>query len=290
MRFGFIFLLLFAFSSLQSQQNTLLWEVSGNGLEKPSYLFGTIHLRDKRVFCFPDSVLIAFDKSDVLALEIVIDLSDSKAIMDKIMIKDESKYLKKLLTKEEYKKVKKAVAKNLDPAMLLIMDKMLPVLIAADLMGSQTNKDEKYPMDLYLQKQGEKKQKTLYSLESVESQYAVLEKISLEKQKEELLAVVDSMAMYKKLTDSMINLYMHQDIEALYCITNSYNTSFDEEWQEEMLDKRNVGMVAQLKEKMKEGSVFVAVGAGHLPGTTGLIFLLKMQGYTVRPVYSTCTK
>ncbi|MCX6182081.1 MAG: TraB/GumN family protein [Bacteroidetes bacterium] len=290
MRFCFIFILFFVFSSLHAQNNTLLWEVSGKGLQKPSYLFGTIHLRDKRVFCFPDSVTIAFENSDVLALEIVMDFNDPKAVLDKIMIKNDSQSLKNLLTKQEYKKVKKTVAKNLDPTMLLVMDKVLPVLIAAELMSSQTEKDEKYPMDLYLQKQAEKKGKMLYSLESIESQYAVLEKISIEKQKEELLAVVDSMAMYKQLTDSMIALYQHQDIEALYCITNSYNSSFDEAWQEELLDKRNVLMVEKLNEKMKEGSVFVAVGAGHLPGATGLIVLLKAQGYTVRPVYSKCTK
>jgi uncharacterized protein YbaP (TraB family) len=290
MRYCLAFLLFSFFFSLQSQKNTLLWEVSGNGLEKPSYLFGTIHLQDKRVFCFSDSMLIAFDKSDILALEIVMDFSDPKAIIEKIMIKDESKSLKNLLTKQQYKKVKKAVSKNLDVTMVLMMDKILPVLIAAELMSSQTHKDEKYPMDLYLQKQAEKKEKKLFSLESIDSQYAVLDKISIENQKEELLAVVDSMEVYKQITDSMITLYQQQNIEALYCITNNYNSSFDEAWQEKLLDKRNVAMVTKLKEKMKEGSVFVAVGAGHLPGATGLIFLLKAQGYTVRPVYSTCTK
>ncbi|MFM7024045.1 MAG: TraB/GumN family protein [Flavobacteriales bacterium] len=289
MRF-YLFLLFLLFASLlKAQQNTLLWEVSGNGLEKPSYLFGTIHLQDKRVFCFPDSVKIAFDSCDVLALEIVMDFSNPQELLSKIMIKDESQSLKNILTKQEYKKVKKAVSKNLDPAMILMMDKILPVLIAAELMSSQTHKDEKYPMDLYLQKQAEKKGKVLYSLESIESQYTVLEKISIEKQKEELLAVVDSMSVYKTLTDSMILLYQQQKIEELYCITNSYNSSFDEAWQEELLDKRNVAMVEKLKEKMKEGSVFVAVGAGHLPGTTGLVFLLNQAGYRVRPVYSQCT-
>jgi len=127
-------------------------------------------------------------------------------------------------------------------------------------------------------------------LESIDSQYAVLDKIDIEKQKEELLAVVDSMELYKQITDSMISLYQHQDIESLFCITNNYNSTFDEAWQEELLDKRNLTMVDKLKEKMKEGSVFVAVGAGHLSGATGLISLLKAEGYTVRPLYSNCTK
>jgi len=290
MRFTLLCFLFFMSIFLHAQKNSVLWEVSGNGLEKSSYLFGTIHLQDKRVFCFPDSVWIVFENIDILALEIVMNFDDPKAIAEKIMIKDQSKSLKNILSKKEYKRVKKSVNKNLGLTMSLMMDKILPMMIAAELMSSQTNKDEKLPMDLYLQKSAEKKQKKLFSLESIDSQFSVLDNIPIDKQKEELLNVVDSMEKYKQLADSMIVLYQQQNIEALYKITDEGSSSFDEALEAELLDKRNKAMVTKLKDKMKEGSVFVAVGAGHLWGDNGLIHLLQMQGYSVRPVYSTCTK
>ena len=275
--------------ALNAQQNSLLWEVSGNGLTQSSYLFGTIHLQDKRVFCFPDSLANAMDSVKVVALEIVVNFDDPKALLDKIILKDEEKSLKKILTKQEYKKVKKAVAANCALSMTLMMDKVLPVLVAAELMSSQTHKDEKYPMDLYLQKRAEKKGKTLLSLESIESQFSVLDRIPIEKQKEELLAVVDSLEYYKILTDSMISLYQQQNVQALFTMSDDYNSAFDAAWQVDLLDNRNLAMAEKIIAQMPLANMLVAVGAAHLPGSKGLVKLLQQAGYTVRPLYSLCS-
>ena len=60
--------------SQQSRSNyNLLWKISGNGLKKPSYLFGTMHLKDKRVFDFSDSVLVKLDECPAFAMEILPD-------------------------------------------------------------------------------------------------------------------------------------------------------------------------------------------------------------------------
>jgi uncharacterized protein YbaP (TraB family) len=48
----------------------LLWRISGNGLSKPSYLYGTIHLTDKRVFNFGDSLYAALESSAGYAMEL----------------------------------------------------------------------------------------------------------------------------------------------------------------------------------------------------------------------------
>ena len=48
---------------------SLLWEISGNGLKKPSYLFGTMHVSDKLAFHLGDSFYNAIKSSDVVALE-----------------------------------------------------------------------------------------------------------------------------------------------------------------------------------------------------------------------------
>ena len=49
---------------------TLLWEITGNGLTKPSYLFGTMHVSSKMVFHLSDSFYLGIKNSDVVALEL----------------------------------------------------------------------------------------------------------------------------------------------------------------------------------------------------------------------------
>ena len=49
---------------------SLLWEISGNGLKKPSYLFGTMHVSSKMVFHLSDSFYIAIKNVDAVALEL----------------------------------------------------------------------------------------------------------------------------------------------------------------------------------------------------------------------------
>jgi len=48
----------------------LLWEITGNGLQKPSYLFGTMHVSSKLVFHLSDSFYLDIRNADVVALEL----------------------------------------------------------------------------------------------------------------------------------------------------------------------------------------------------------------------------
>src|SRR4051812_19040402 len=79
----------------------LLWKISGNGLNKPSYLFGTMHLRDKRVFDFSDSVLVKLQECDAFAMEVIPD-SILVVLFDHIMKekKDTTNYLIQQLSPE----------------------------------------------------------------------------------------------------------------------------------------------------------------------------------------------
>ncbi len=282
--------LLFFVSSINAQQNSLFWEISGNGLNKPSYLYGTMHLRDSRLFCLPDSAQQKLDSCSVLALEVVIDFSDRKALLNAILIQDENQYLSKILSKEEYKKVKKSVKANCDIATLLMMDKMRPLMLAASIMESQTKCDVTYPMDMQFQLNAQKQGKALYSLESAQSQIAVLDKIPTSIQKQELMSTIDSLPQIKIVMDSLIQMYLKQDLIGLQQTSESISAEFDSLWQVEMLDKRNEIMVSGIKTMLPQGNAFVAIGAAHLGGEKGIIELLRMQGYTVRPIFSVCTR
>src|SRR5690606_21527821 len=66
--------LLFSFTPGYSQNTPvykgLLWEISGKGMKKPSYLYGTMHVSNKIAFHLTDTFFIALKNCDMVALEI----------------------------------------------------------------------------------------------------------------------------------------------------------------------------------------------------------------------------
>jgi uncharacterized protein YbaP (TraB family) len=70
-----ILLISFLFLLASQSYSQLLWEISGNGLEKPSFLYGTMHLGDDRIYQFNDSLMPLFNQGDVFAGEIILEQS-----------------------------------------------------------------------------------------------------------------------------------------------------------------------------------------------------------------------
>lgn len=76
----FIFCLLLHFAN--AQEKSLLWQISGNGLAKPSYLYGTIHLICPNDYFMTDSTKAAFARTEQVYLELDM---DDPSIMSKMM-------------------------------------------------------------------------------------------------------------------------------------------------------------------------------------------------------------
>src|ERR1043166_6774740 len=104
---------LFLNNYLNAQQSSLLWKISGKNLTKPSYVYGTMHSRDKRAHEFGDSVMIKFNDCDAVALELLTGemMQDPFGMLNYIMMKDTT--LDMLLSKKDYQLVKNYSAENL---------------------------------------------------------------------------------------------------------------------------------------------------------------------------------
>ena len=125
--------------------------------------------------------------------------------------------------------------------------------------------------------------KEIKGLETMQFQASVFDSIPYEWQAKELLKNIDSFSVYKKEFDEMINLYKSQQLDSMQnmLVKSEFGS---EQYEDLLLNDRNKKWVKELKEIMKNESVFVAVGAGHLTGEYGLISLLKKEGYTVEPL------
>ena len=264
--------------------NTLLWEISGNGLKKPSYLFGTYHLISAK---FADTMKVLQEKlesADAVVGEIVMDSSMQSKMAPFLIMKDNT--LDHLLTKAEFKEVEDYFKTKQPGFELEQMNKFKPAMISIMMVlfespdmlnGISEGIDDSF------QKYARKNGKSLYGLETAEYQGALLFDSDLQKQKKALLKSIREADKSIQQMEELKTNYIAQDIDKL---TNFFKIQDEEtkEFMTELLKNRNKRWLDQLPALMQNQSLFIAVGAGHLVGTEGLIKGLQLKGYILQPV------
>jgi uncharacterized protein YbaP (TraB family) len=283
---GFLFVL---FSVLvigqQPYSKTLLWRISGKGLTKPSYLFGTMHLNDKRLFRFGDSVYRAIENCEGLAIEVSPD--EMGAYMaNKMFDEFEGKRkVKDLYNEEDFEKYSAQLSKKFKkPA-----EKITTNDIVKEKNKWMSDIMEKGEMptfvDAYLYNIARKQGKWLGGIEDMSDQAGLMDDL-VDKSDIEYLLANDQATISKSgnsMIDKMIALYTSEDIEAIEALSLASTSA---EQKDLVLIKRNVKMARRIDSLTALRTMFLAVGAAHLPGDSGVIDLLRKRGFTVEPVMS----
>lgn len=267
---------------VNADDNSLLWEVSGNGLQKSSYLFGTFHLMCKDDIRFSGQLVAAVTNADLLYLEM--DMDDPSIMLSGLLMMNmkNGKKLQDLYTAEEYQKITGFFKDTLHMPIGLLQS-VKPYFLAAMLYPKMMPCKTVSGVEEELMKIAKQQKKEIKGLETIEFQSAVFDSIPYEEQAKELLKSIDSLTSYQKYFDTMLTVYKTQrlmEIEKLF-----KDTEFGMEGHQDLLlNDRNKNWVGQLKSIVKKESVFVAVGAGHLVGEQGLISLLRKEGYVLKPL------
>ncbi|MBL0183075.1 MAG: TraB/GumN family protein [Chitinophagaceae bacterium] len=265
-----------------ADNNTLLWEVSGNGLAAPSYLFGTFHMLCKDEIKFSDALKQAVNNSAEVYMEL--DMDDPGVLLGglSMMSMKGGKKLKDILTEDEYKRVEIFFKDSLKSSLNMFQG-MKPLLLTSLVYPKLMPCAAVTSVEEQLVKLAKQNKKEIRGLETMAFQASVFDSIPYKEQADELLKTIGSLSKSKRLFDSMVKAYKSQNMSLLENMLT--NDDFGMEGSQDVLvNKRNENWVVQLKDIMKKEPVFVATGAGHLPGKDGLIALLLQQGYTVRPV------
>ena len=277
-------LALFFFLAFTSSAQSVLWKITGKGLTKPSYLFGTIHIQDTRVFELSDSLLPAIEKADYLALELDLSNIDPFAIMGMMFLPD-GKTLEDVFTKEEYALVKKEFEAQTGTS-IGPFNTFKPFTLLTFIMLTHLDEGNNAPMalDEFLNYYAISKSTPVFGIEKQEEQMKVLDEMPKS-------AIIDALTEEDSVSlvlDSMINAYVNGDLETVAKLIQEDKTYG--KWMNKLIDKRNKVMFERTYEHIKNGeSVVIAVGTGHLAGETGLIKLYKKKGYKVKPIVTTKT-
>jgi uncharacterized protein YbaP (TraB family) len=262
--------------------NTLLWRISGNGLTKPSYLFGTMHLTDKRIFQLGDSVYKALEQTDGFAAELDMNRIGSQMI-NQFLNDEEQKNetelskIKDMVSAETWNKYKELLEKK--------FNKKADKITVGDLDDVESKlkvdifKKGDMPtfLDAWLSGQARKQGKWIGGVEDFADQVEYLEDIETKIQ----MALFDD-DYYREGLEWFIKIYTGQKLDTIDALMyRSGNGRKDY-----IMIKRNIKMARRMDSLSAIRSTLFAVGAAHLPGDSGVITLLRGRGFTVTPVIS----
>ena len=266
----------------QQNDNTLLWQVSGEGLRHSSFLFGTFHLLCKDDIHFSNQLKKAIKSSNEIYMEL--DMDDPSTMLSGILYMNmkDGKKLEDLYTPEEYKRLESYFSDTLQTPMMLLQ-RAKPYFLVALLYPRMMNCKTPAGVEEELVKIAKEDKKEIKGLETMQFQASVFDSIPYEWQAKELLKNIDSFSVYKKEFYTMLEFYKKQQLDSIQSMLSKSQFGSDK-YEDLLLNNRNKNWVTQLKEIMNKESVFVAVGAGHLVGDFGLINLLRKEGYKVEPL------
>ena len=263
------------------QEKSLMWEISGNGLTEASYLYGTMHIADKRIFQFGDSVMIAFKGCKAYAGEIIIDKEAARSTARNILMPGDTT-LTMLIGDTGLAKVKK----KLKGKLLLfsgMVNKIKPFFTLGLISEGSFKHDKSASLDEYFQKLAKKEKIGLIGIETIAEQMSAIDKIPLHVQAEMLLYEVNNPSEQTKLdAQEMINTYLSQDITKLHDYLE--DESSPDELNKYVLEDRNFVMADRIEKFIQFQPTFIGIGAAHLAGSKGLIQLLRQKGFTLRAV------
>jgi uncharacterized protein len=271
----------------QKNNNTLLWEISGNGLTQPSYFFGTMH-----ILCSEDAVIspgLQTVINGVGQVYLEIDMDDMTQILGAFgsLTMTGNKKLSDFYTPEEYQKVKSWFDKN-GQIPFAMMERYKPMMLSSMIEAQSMTCPEQDGMETRIMKAAGERKLEIKGLETMAFQAGMLDSIPYEEQAKELLQAIDSVQTQKKMMSVLIREYRMQNLDSIEALTVSEEGGMDK-YLDLMLYSRNRNWVAQFPKIAKEKSTLFAVGAGHLPGKNGVLNLLRLAGYTVTPLVNNTT-
>lgn len=279
----------------QEYTGALLWKVSGNGLEKPSYILGTHHLAH---VSFVDSIpglKAVIDNTEQTVGELL--MSDQAAMQTKIQegaMMPAGESYKNMLSAEDYAKLDKGL-KDLFSVGLDQFGQLKPGMIS--MLYTITLYTKFYPgfnpvsheaIDAYVQRIAKEQNKSVLGLETVEDQItALFDSEPLKDQAITLACVVGQGESMKESLDKLNDYYRKGALSKMYDL--AFNDPDDtcrssQKYLNALNKDRNDKWMLKLPQIMKDKSSLIAVGALHLAQKDGILHQLAEMGYNIEAV------
>lgn len=273
----------------------LLWKISGNGQENPSYILGTHHLvplsiKDS-IAGLPQAIYGTAQVYGEVVMSEAMSPEFMQTMQQSMMIAGDTT-LQALFTPEQYEVVGKVVKENMmaDIAMLAklkpaAITQQLTVILCMKHLGGFNPQEQ---LDTYFQQQAIQNGKKVGGLETLQSQINVLfNSQTLQRQANLLYCLVSDINKAMDQTKRLNEAYKTQKLDDMLKLMEERDGNSCDPLPGEMealLDNRNKAWIEKMPAIMKDAPTLFVVGAGHLPGNNGVLNLLKQAGYSVEPM------
>lgn len=263
----------------QHQWQGRLWKISGNGLDQPSWLFGTFHSVNPKVFQFPDSLLPIMARVDIAGFEL--DMTQIDLISLTSALKAD-RPMDTYFRPATYRKLCKLF--NARTGLFLEdFQTVKPLFVLIQLLDKPSPGDSAMALDMYLQSYARLHGRQVIGLETLSEQLSAMDVIPEKDQAEELKRTLLRPQNPNNGMDTLLSLYLSGNLDALYSMGMSSmvpGSAVDSA----MLQIRNSQMSKRIITWIQNKSCLFCLGALHLPGSHGVIEQLRTMGYSVVPI------
>jgi uncharacterized protein YbaP (TraB family) len=284
--------------SVSGQYKSLLWKVSGNGLKKPSYLYGTMHISGKLAFQLGDPFYDCIESSDVVALELEPEAWLNSLFNDDQVLSwmtaeesdgdyyDEFAYDSPLPVLRGHWTLGNGLSsyERVKAALLYEPDLLNYLMFRYGEGSSSRDFEEDTWLDMHIYQVAKKLGRETMGLETYEQSDQFIRKANAAEAKSIDQREWDEGDIndYEELNRQLEPAYRRQDLDLIDSL--SRNTASDA-FRTYILLERNKLFVNNIDSLLRIGkSVFAAMGCAHLPGQGGVIEELRALGYEVEPI------
>ncbi|MBN8676952.1 MAG: TraB/GumN family protein [Chitinophagales bacterium] len=259
-------------------KKSLLWRITPKEGGNPSYLFGTMHVRDLRAFRWLEVAKTHLETCNLFATEFDFLESDPAALAEALKL-PEGVDLQQLIGKKAWKCLDFLAQHKLGATAEAFREEH-PMSVSSTLSMANLLTETPYSLDETLWHHARANGIRTTGVESFAAQMETIHRIPLESHVKSLVWLVKNESRHKKRMRSMLKWYMSGDIQSLYKAARKDAKGM----RHELLFRRNKLMAERFATLANQESLFCAVGAGHLAGGKGMLRLIKKAGFTVSPV------
>lgn len=272
------------FSNLNAQETSILWEISGQGITKPSYLFGTLKFIGEKEYFLPIEATEKLKASELFVIEDQVD-HHAQHELNKALHFPKGESLVNHLSAEDYQKVIELFEREFKITKTQFESKyarLKPLAISISMTRLALGEKVKF-YDIELLRFAKKNKLKTFSLESVQREAEAINTFSIRDQSVALMHSVVNFEKQKEEFKKLMADYPQGNLEEIFEFTLhplENNTQFIEEFY----FKRNEEWLIKIEKMVKVNVAFISVGISHLEGDRGLLNLLKSKGYTLTPI------
>ncbi len=265
-------------------QNSILWEISGNGLTTRSYIMGTLKFIGEKEFYLPKEAVNRLTVCKIFAIEDQVD-HQAQMELNKAIHFPKGKSLATELSAEDYSKVLNFFESEFHISKGKFekdLGKMIPLALSMNMTRMSLGENVKY-YDIELLLLAKDNNLKTYSLESIDREAKAIQAYPL---KDQEAALLHSIANFEKQKAEYLSLeaaYIAGDLDKVFEYT-LHPTENNSDFVREFYTMRNLEWLPKIDKMVKSKPSFISIGVSHLEGEQGLLSLLRGKGYTLTPL------